>query len=112
MFAVRSRSAFPQASIHTPGIPLDQSTEPNPFVVRERGPPPAGLWKGEQASQGVPSTCPTKEDSMFKSSFAAIAAASCVVFAVACQQAATSPSEINEFAPRAEFRPRRRAQRR
>jgi len=36
---------------------------------------------------------------MFKSSFAAIAAASCVVFAVACEQAATSPPETNEFAP-------------
>lgn len=36
---------------------------------------------------------------MFKSSFAAIAAASCVVFAVACEQAATSPPEPSEFAP-------------
>ncbi len=36
---------------------------------------------------------------MSKSSFAAIAAASCVVFAVACEQAATSPPETNEFAP-------------
>ncbi len=38
MFAVRSATALAQASIHTAGIRLDESTEPKSFVIRERGP--------------------------------------------------------------------------
>ena len=99
MFAVRSTSALPQASIHTAGIHLHESAKPNCGVIRERGPPPTESHEPAMGG-GVRSLyLVNQEDSMCRSSLAAIAAAASVAFVIACGQAPTSPAETSEFSP-------------